>query len=74
MKAMVALIVLGFVFWSGEIRVRTVGVHGQMKYTTEYGLFRGNTETGEVEELMRCESGRREGSHWMWLQTKEPKR
>lgn len=69
MKPLITLLTFVFVFWSGEIRVRIVGPHGQIYYETQYGLFRGNTETGEVKELTRHDSGRKGVIEWRWRTT-----
>lgn len=55
MKNLTPLLLLTFVFWSGEIKLCKRDKHNKVKCEVTAGLFRGNPETGEVEEFIRFE-------------------
>lgn len=62
-----------FVFWSGEMKICERDKHNKLKCRVTAGLFRGNPETGEIEEFVRFEDEYRDKvlNEAVWLLIKE---
>lgn len=71
MKALIPFVIMGFVFWSGPVKTCKRTKNKKLECTVSAGLFRGNPQTGEIEEFVRFkdeyEQQMLDGSSWILI-------